>query len=381
MLFCYSILVPEFETGKQVADLVESLQDKKQNQAEAKIRTARQKPRGRQIWRWLLAALAMLLLDVGIAFWVLREPKAGSASAPAPTAAATARPLVFTEGGEAPDAAATPRPVASISSGEPVPSGTGRYLAQVRPDGYQVALRSGMCYPETTELALDMKKHQCRFVSGSGSFLPDYDYGMPVPESEPVPESWYSDAVFIGNSLEQGFMLYAGLDAGDIFATQSITLFNIYFQKVVDDGEGGMLTLLEAMARRQYGKVFIMLGINEMSYATTGGFYDSYITLVDDIRELEPGAEIYLQAITPVTAEESESSSTFNNPRIHEFNDVIRQVARDRSAHYLDIYEAMADDTGCLPAGSSFDGIHPYSQYYSRWLDYLLNHTVVENRK
>lgn len=354
------------------------LEEKKENKQKTGSRADLRKYRRRRAWRWILGVIAMLLFDVALALFLLREPK--PVPSPAPTAAATAKPLVFDEGEAGTDAVSTPRPVASISSGTPVPPGSGRYIPLAKPDGYQIAPKADVCYPDMTELALDMKKHRCRFASGSGSFLPYYDYGMPVPESGAVPESWYSDAVFIGNSLEQGFMLYAGLDAGDIYATQSITLSNIYFKGVVDDGEGGMLTLLEAMARKQYGKVFIMLGINEMSYATLSGFYESYIALVDDIRELEPSAEIYLQAITPVTAEESESSSTFTNARIREFNGVIMQVAKDRSVHYLDIYEAMADETGCLPSGSSFDGIHPYSQYYPRWLDYLLCHTVIENR-
>ena len=142
-----------------------------------------------------------------------------------------------------------------------------------------------------------------------------------------------------------------------------------------------MLTLLEAMARKQYGKVFVMLGINEMSYSTLSGFYDSYAALTDDIRELEPNAEIYLQAILPVTAEESASSSPFTNERIREFNEVILRVSKDRSVHYLDTNSAMADSEGCLPAGSSFDGIHPYSSFYPEWLGYLQTHTVTEKQR
>ena len=363
-----------------MAENAETLEERKlKRQKQAAARKRQQK----RLRRWTIFAVALLVFDVGLALWLLREPKPAADAAPAAEASASPAPapgLVFTQEEAEGSVESTPRPVASISNSDPVPPGTGRYLALAKPDGYQITAKADVCYPTVTGTALDMKKHQCRFVSGSGSFLPYYDYGMPVPKSGAVPESWYSDAVFIGNSLEQGFMLYAGLDAGDIYATQSITYSNIYFQKVVDDGEGGMLTLLEAMARKQYSKVFIMLGINEMSYATTSDFYESYAALVDDIRELEPSAEIYLQAITPVTAEESESSTTFTNPRIREFNGIIRQIAKDKSAHYLDIFEAFADENGCLPTGSSFDGIHPYSQYYSRWLDYILCHTVIENR-
>lgn len=356
--------------------MTESLDEQKLK----RIRQAAARKRERQrLLRWTIFAVVLLLFDVGLALWLLWEPKNADSAA---SATPTPNPgLVFTEEEANGTAEITPRPVSSISNGDPVPPGTGHYLALARQDGYQVTPREDVCYPEKTELLLNARAHQCRFVSGSGSFLRYYDYGMPVPESEPVPESWFSDAVFIGNSLEQGFMLYAGLDYGDIFATQSITLSNIYFKGVVDDGEGNLLTILDAMARKQYGKVFVMLGINEMSYSTTGSFYDSYVTLVDDIREMEPNAEIYLQSILPVTAEESESGSAFTNARIREFNAAIMQVAKDKCTHYLDVNSGMADESGCLPPGSSFDGIHPYSQYYPRWLAYLQNHTVTEIKR
>lgn len=360
-----------------MAESTESLEERKlKRQKEAAARKRRQK----RLRRWTVFAVALLLFDAVLAVWLLWEPKLPELSVPTPTPT-PGKGLVFTQEEADGTVQTTYRPVASLSSADPVPPGTGRYLALARADGYQVTPKEDVCYPEMTELLRDARAHQCRFVSGNGGFLRYYDYGTPVPESETVPESWFADAVFIGNSLEQGFMLYAGLDYGDIYATQSITLSNIYFQMVVDIDEETRLTILEAMGRKQYGKVFVMLGINEMSYATTGGFYDSYAALVDDIRELEPNAEVYLQAILPVTEEESESSSAFTNARIREFNDVIMQVAKDKEAHYLDIYEAMADESGCLPPGSSFDGIHPYSQYYPRWLTYLQSHTVTETKR
>ena len=58
-----------------------------------------------------------------------------------------------------------------------------------------------------------------------------------------------------------------------------------------------------------------------------------------------------------------------------------RQLAEDKETHYLYVFDALADETGCLPAGSSSDGIHPYSKYYAQWLDYLLTHTVTEVKR
>ena len=85
--------------------------------------------------------------------------------------------------------------------------------------------------------------------------------------------------------------------------------------------------------------------------------------------------------MTPVTAKQSNNSTTFTNDRIHEYNEVIRQLAEDKEAHYLYIFEAYADEDGCLPAGTSDDGIHPYPKYYAQWLTYLETHTVMEVKR
>ena len=83
----------------------------------------------------------------------------------------------------------------------------------------------------------------------------------------------------------------------------------------------------------------------------------------------------------PVSEQESRYSPTFNISRIHEYNEVIRQLAEDKEAHYLYVFDSLADDTGFLPAGTSEDGIHPYGKYYPQWLDYLKTHTVLEVRR
>ena len=332
----------------------------------------RKKP-NRAFRRWLYAAAMLLLLLIGLLVWrrMGAEPLTDGGEKPAlpvetepPLSADTAELRVVQ----------TPEPI-------PAPKGTGHYAPERKWELYRAVPKEGACLPGVGDLAVSAKLHACRFLSGSGEMLPDYDYGDIVPETAAVDDSYFADSVFIGNSLEQGFMLYAGLNTADIFATQSINLSNIHFTRVIPDENGNLLTLPEAMKRRQYAKVFVMLGVNELSYATKESFYDEYAALIDEIRETEPGAAIYLQSITPVTKRQSENSKVFNNERIRGFNEVIQQLAADKDAHYLYVYDALADETGCLPAGSSDDGIHPYSNYYPKWLTYLRAHTVVETKR
>lgn len=322
--------------------------------------------RSKQLYmRRILPAASMLLLAAG-GFFLLSPLLSPPGSEPEPT------PITTPEATPIPTPAPTPAP--------PFQALPRRYVPLQQADGRAVPQREDQCFWGMDLLDMSALLHRCRFTSGSGELLPDYRWGQPVPETAAVEDSFFSDAVFLGNSLEQGFMLYAGLETGDMFATQSINVNNIYTEAVISSG-GQKLTLLDAMARKQYAKVYVLLGINELSYLDESGFYDRYARLIDDIRTLEPGAELYLQAITPVTAAMTDRGGTFTNPRIHAFNEVIRQLAADKEAHYVHIYDALADEDGCLPAGSTQDGIHPYPKYYPQILTYLKTHTVTEVQK
>jgi lysophospholipase L1-like esterase len=345
--------------------------------------------------RWPAVAGMLLVLVLGLILWIGWDAGAGThaaAMAEQPEAAETRTPasgslkaapekpaLLRLAASQAPGS--SPAPEETPERRPPYPAGSADYAPSARPDGRTVAPKEDLCFWGMDLLDTGAKIHRCRFRTGTGQLLPDYDWGLPVPESEAVEQDYFSDAVFIGNSLAQGFMLYAGLKTADQFAVQSITVNNIGTEKVIRDEEGGFISILDAMARNQYGKVFVMLGINELSWAGKDTFYTQYAALIDLLRELEPDAELFLQSMTPVTAQESETSTVFTNDRIHEYNEVIRQLAEDKEAHYLYVFDALADDTGCLPAGSSSDGIHPYSKYYAQWLDYLLTHTVTEVKR
>ncbi len=215
-----------------------------------------------------------------------------------------------------------------------------------------------------------------RFVSGSGTPLTGYSWGCDIPETKAVDDGYFSDAVFIGNSLEEGFMLYGGLNEADYFAAKSITVKNIYTEKAVKAG-GEYVTIMEALGGKAYSKVYILLGLNEIHLGTET-FVRSYSALIDKVRELQPGAELYIQSLTPVSKAQSESGSKFSNERIREYNRALMRLAADKEAHFVNVYEALEDGEGNLPEGSSYDGIHPYKKYYALWRDYLKTHTASE---
>ena len=319
--------------------------------------------------RRLLPALGMLVLLGGVfallagaSFFTRPVPVGGDEPSSPPSE-------------QQPSAPPTAEPAAT-----PPPARVKVYSLRTWPNGLTLYPDPELMIWGVDTIPQEAESRRCRFAAGNGSLLLEYGWGDLVPESQPVEDDFFSDTVFIGNSLEQGFMIYSGLTTADMFATQSITVSNIFYEKAVNAGDGEYITILDAVARKSYRKVYIMLGLNEISYRAAD-FTRQYGRLLDKLRELQPEAELYLQSMTPVTARQSESGSVFNNERIREYNELIRALAGEKKAHYLHVFDSLADEDGALPAGSSFDGIHPYGKYYKQWYDYLKSHTVVEVKK
>ena len=139
----------------------------------------------------------------------------------------------------------------------------------------------------------------------------------------------------------------------------------------------GGFAALEGLERGAYGKVYVMLGVNELGWYNDQRYYDNYADLIDLIREVQPEAQIYLQTLIPVTSKKS-AGSYINNPQILVYNDIIAQLAEEKQVFLVDVWSAFAEADGALDEAGSVDGVHLTRSYYQRWLDYLKAHTVAE---
>ena len=213
------------------------------------------------------------------------------------------------------------------------------------------------------------------FVSADGSKL-DFQWGDAVPMSAVADTEWFSDAAFIGNSLCDGLMLFGDIKNAKFYCAKSINVANIYTEPCINTGGGEYISITDALAREQYSKVFIMLGINEV-FRESEWFYDHYAALIDHVREIEPDAEIYLHSILPVTRKKS-SSGNYNLANVVRQNEQIVNLCKDKQAYYIDIFSHFSDPEGYLPGEASSDGVHLTREYYMVWSDYLKSHTITE---
>lgn len=89
-----------------------------------------------------------------------------------------------------------------------------------------------------------------------------------------------------------------------------------------------------------------------------------------------PEAELVIQSLLPVTAEQDEKKTYVNNQRISDYNQVWMELAEQYGLAYLDIAAAVVGEDGCLPKELSYDGVHLNRAGCRLWLDYLRTHSV-----
>lgn len=191
-------------------------------------------------------------------------------------------------------------------------------------------------------------------------------------EFSAVDESYFDDALFIGDSRTVGLRNYTDLsDYADFYCETSLTIYKIFEEDF--EGRG---SIEEALESKDYGKIYIMVGINELGVGTTEDFLEEYTKVIDRLCQLEPEAKIFIQGIMRVSGEKSNSDAIFNNSNIDARNHAIATLADNEQIFYIDVNEVVCDEEGNLIADYTFDQIHLLGVYDDLWKQFLLAHGV-----
>ena len=202
-------------------------------------------------------------------------------------------------------------------------------------------------------------------VEESGEVL---EAGEEEQEEELPPEEFFQDTLFIGDSRTMGLAEYADIEGAVFFANTGMNIYRLYSLKnAVHDQE---LYLEDILAEKQYRKIYLMLGINELGYdaeQTVKRFEEEVLKL----RELQPEAKIVLEANLHVTTARSGRDAIFNNESINGINENIRQIAEKYGFSYIDVNEIFDDETGGLNPEYTHDEVHVLGKYYQQWADWI----------
>lgn len=190
--------------------------------------------------------------------------------------------------------------------------------------------------------------------------------------------SYFSDALFIGDSRTVGLSEYADLGDADVFATIGLSSFKL-FETEVDMPGYGKETLDEVLSRKNYGKIYLMLGINELGYPHAS-IEKQYREVVEKMREMQPDAILFLEASLHVSKAKSDSDSLYNNANIDWLNGVVESLCDQKQTYYIDVNEIFDDGAGNLDAQYTSDDAHPLGKYYAQWAEWILTKAIVKEK-
>ena len=201
-----------------------------------------------------------------------------------------------------------------------------------------------------------------------------------VPETysfTQVTDDYFQDAVFIGDSRTVGISEYSGIENATFLCKTSLSIYDYTKPKITYKDK--KTSIQEVLQTESFGKVYLMVGINECSYGTPESFYELYREVVEDIRKLQPEALIFIESNLLVTQSKSDSNEGITNESISSRNDLIATLANQKDTFYIDINQSSLCENGALVPEFTWDQIHIKAQYYTVWKDFLLDHGIVKN--
>lgn len=195
----------------------------------------------------------------------------------------------------------------------------------------------------------------------------------PKPSKDPTPVS-LNDTLFVGDSRTVGIREYSGLKGADFFCSVGMNVFDVTGESLSVDGVGNV-TLSQLLSKKQYSKIYIMLGINEVGYPHSS-VVDKYSKVLDLIKEKQPNASIIIEANLHVSKSRSDSDKVVNNAAINDLNTKLSALADGSKVFYIDANTIFDDASGSLSSDMTSDGTHLYAKYYPTWVEWISTETA-----
>ena len=196
-----------------------------------------------------------------------------------------------------------------------------------------------------------------------------------VPESERVGDDYFDHAEFIGCSLMSGIRTTADFTAGHFITRGGKYIKVLRFERYSSLGNR---TIAEQLIYLQPEKIYIMLGINDVSGTDEVSEILHVMNLfLEEIIEGTPDSLIYLMTITPVYPKYRERNPNNTLEKILAYNEGLYDLAVQHDIYILDFYSLLADEEGNLRLEyAAKDSIHLNETGYTIIKDFIYTHTI-----
>lgn len=171
-------------------------------------------------------------------------------------------------------------------------------------------------------------------------------------------KEFYSNSLFVGDSIFTGFSGFGYLQPENVFAQVGLNPESVLSKRIED------VTAVEKATAMQPERVCIMLGTNGLAFMGIDYMAKEMNEFVIELKAACPEAQIVILSIPPVT-EEHEKDNPEKIPVIEEYNSKLQTVAEDNDCLYIDIFTMLQDENGYLAEGyAEADGLHFLGKAY-----------------
>lgn len=212
----------------------------------------------------------------------------------------------------------------------------------------------------------------------------DITFTALVPESEEGPVSFFDQAVFIGDSISMTLEAYCNasgaLGGAQFLCAGSMSPTNMLSGQILPEypkGSGQKPAIEESVAATGAKVVYVMLGMDNIAYGIEKATGD-YLTILNNIQTANPGVQIVVQSVTPMSDASTSYSEKLNNEQINAFNETMKEYCQTNRWYYVDVAEAFRDEEGFLKKEYCSDystmGMHFTYDGAKVWVQYLKTH-------
>ena len=170
------------------------------------------------------------------------------------------------------------------------------------------------------------------------------------------------DIIFLGNSITDG------VDWVELVGNR-----HAKNRGISGDITYGVLERLDEVIEGKPAKVFILIGINDISRNIPDArILQNYQRMVTRIKQGSPKTRIYLQTLMPVNSSFGKFPNHYNKDQhLLAVNQGLRELAAREQVTLIDLYPAFLDNQNRLQAAYTHDGLHLTALGYQKWAELL----------
>jgi hypothetical protein len=131
------------------------------------------------------------------------------------------------------------------------------------------------------------------------------------------------------------------------------------------DVTGGVLRRLDVVTRSAPGKVFLMIGTNDLGRGkrTVDEIVADVATIVERIRAESPTTQVHVQSVLPRLRRRAD--------QVRAVNRGLEAIAREQDVEWIDLGPVFDRGDGQMRDELALDALHPNPEGYRRWIEVI----------